>query len=568
MQTDWVTDFLPLIFCLQILVLAITSHWIYKRLSPTESVEAKRGAWRQAVVVVCVLIAGWRPLTLLYHLNARFPRHMDEDMFSGLPMVKEPLVSFLFHDLGRPSYIYNLIISGMSLMPGAEIWHLKQLFILMGFVFIFAIFRALDSFSCGPLLLVLVANSQLWETLLQPFRGCRSWGTELLFLALALCCLSPRIIATRRWGIPGALVFLGLACLESPFELVHFVGFGLGLLLYARTQPSSNGKHWSFGALAGGVLFTLLTASIAVLAVRYGFKIDANNLAAGDAAVQPWAALLRWWENMRDSTIIPWFVACVVLSLRPPAPSWYPIIGGALGGIIACSLAPLYVAEHLTSTPDKIWKPTLVLVALTTLGLAWQHLQSLIQAAFGTASGRSSQAFAFHATAAAAFVYFAISTTSDPENADRATTGALLQPESAATIYRHFKSSENTLPVHLSEVFLLTSMISTNTDALLDGLRRTSVHAVAAIEPPWVFHPPDCSASYPFRVVSLGEHYDVDGGLQSPCPVCVPDPEYSGEGAKRFRTLDPLIKISIDSASYSSFAPYVIWLCDPLEAPP
>jgi len=227
----------------------------------------------------------------------------------------------------------------------------------------------------------------------------------------------------------------------------------------------------------------------------------------------------------------------------------------------------LYVPERLIWTPTKIWTPTVLIVAYATLGLAWQHSLDLFQATFGPKAARSLQPFIFQAATAAAFIYYAGANIVEPAYNKHTIANTLLLPESSATLYKHFRTEENTTPIHPSERFMITSLMSGSSKGVVTGLRRASVHLSTAIEPPWRTNVPDCGADHSFRVVSLGLPHDATGQVRAPCTQCLPDPKYSGERASRLQPLDALIGRSLQEMEYSTFAPYVIWRCDPPGPP-
>lgn len=545
---------------LQLVILLSLTSWLFRNGSTGEITRPSSAPGQITLALLSTLLAGWYILGPVFTLRVRYPNVVNEDLFSGLPLINEPLTSFLFSDQGRPSYFYNLMLTTLGAVPGFEIWHLKQLYVVMGFTWIYVIYKGLDSFSVGPLLLVLAAQFQLWSILLFPFQGCRSWGTELLSLGFAMYCLSPTHISSRKWALPGALLWLGLACLDSPLEVVPFAGFLAGAILYIRAEPESQGTDAVKYLIRGGLLFLLLTIGIGLVSVSFG---ETQTLEARTSAIHQVPVLLQdWWESLRRSGVLAWFLAFLVLATRPPKPSWYPLIGATLFAVVISSLAPLLLSERLISTPEKVWRPMVLLTVYTTLGLGWEQVQALIRAVGSAGSEAAQRTFSYQAATVAAFVFLGLSISADPTSYRNSSAQTLLQAESASALNRHIRQRDDQQPVYVTERYLLTVLASVDTGAGLQGLRRPSVHIFPSVLPPWKTTRLSCDETADFKVVSVGLANPDIPNDQAPCPSCTVDPAFYGVSAHRIPEVDGIIRHMVEPEHYSSFEPYVLWRCE------
>jgi len=506
---------------------------------------------------------------------SHFPTHLNDDLYSGLPNGRGTF-EFIFHDFGRPSYIYNIMMSVLLAIPGVQAAHLYLLFLglLVGFGYL--MFRALGLVSSPFVALGLltiglphghkipgVQLARMWHETLDVFISCRSWGTELFAIGAALVLMSPSVVKQSTWALPAALLCLGLACGDNPFHVVHLTGFGLGLLLYFRAQNQSEGignglLRWQWTVVALGVL---ACASI-FGAAMYALGVD-----------EPGTGVLwsTWLREIGYLKVLPYYMAPLVLAWWRPPREWYPLIGTAVLSSAVILFLPLVVTHRTMGDILRYLRPTFPIILVADLGLVWlyaERLGSMLNADF-----RRRLLFRFGPTIVMTGVGLALFAEGLPGTLEfkrQALAGRVISIESGLKVYHRFATKpENTTPVYLlaEDHFVFTSWAST---AYPRTFGRLSVDGVAPDDwdkafsaGSWQREPFDCSRpEEAFLVSSLRE--DEAGQPVQECKRCVPEELLLPAVSNRERILRVQSEIfgHFMEANYSSpYFPYIVWRC-------
>jgi hypothetical protein len=556
--------------------------------------------WQHLEIIVCTGIATYPSTSTFWAKISQYPMHLSADFHSGLPppltaysqtSSYSELLAFFVADLGRPSYLYNVLLLTLGAIPEINIFIVYVVLLSLQPLFVYLLFRAAAVIASPALLLFLLCFpadelivgsvkfnlsnyglQKIWIELLDTFYQCRSWSTELVALAVALCFLAPKSIQKSGWGLGGALLGLGFAAMDNPYHLVHLVGFFIGSTLYfISLNLSQSGSRQLLKHQKRALLFTVV-----IMLALIGPVVSAVGVDADASVTVEWST---WLTAFHDNQSLYLYLLPLGLAWWGLPREWYPLLGVAVvGGAITVTL-PLFFADRTLVDPYRYLRSTLPIMIFANYGLLCFYTRRLLRKAIATNQPRNS-----------AFTYsllwtlsLGVGVTTWPNRMQRCNESLkvrLLFCENGKKIYERFAATGPEAPrtfltpniTHeLADlVTLATPYENKLPPASIASAARGSWNTQAGT---WTSEVYDCDSRMPAVLVGTSLEFEDADSPVLPCGRCTPED---------LTMLDYRTTTTLDNSSYGAAEnpqdpsrmlyyqtpthPYIVWHCPAIEA--
>lgn len=526
--------------------------------------------------------------------------HLTADFHSGLPppltaysqtYSYTDLIEFFVVDLGRPSYLYNVLLLTLGAIPEINIFTVYLVLLSLQPLFVYLLFRAAAIIASPTILLLLLCLpadeviigsvrlnlsnfglQRLWIELLETFYQCRSWSTELVALAFSLYFLAPKSIQKSGWGLGGALLGLAFAAMDNPYHLVHLVGFLIGSTLYFLSlNRSQTGSRQLLRQQKRALLFTvvIILALVGPVVSAVGVDVDAS------VAVE-WSF---WLKRFHENQALYLYILPLALAWWGLPREWYPLLGVAVVGCAVTVALPLLFADRTLADPFRYLRSTLPIVIFANYALFCFYTNRLMRKAT-SANHNNISAFSLGLVWILAVGFSVITWPSRMQRCNDSLNQKLLFCENGIKIYERFAATGPEDPATFLThdiAYMLADLVTMTTpyENKLPPARSTSAvrGSWSTQAGTWNSEVYDCDSQMPAVLVGISlEFEDADSPVLL-CGRCVPEDltlleqqqtmtlDLSSFGIVR-NPQDPSREIYYQTSTH----PFIVWHCPAVEA--